>query len=188
MRACAMRSRNRPTHSIKSFVLLTSMGPDESTRTPSPSALPTLRPRPQFPPKLPLRLLNPHIVDASLPPPHQPVLIELPKLVPKASPPLPAGIVALIHKPHRHPVLPEPPKLLAQPILELPRSHLRVSNSTIAARPTTHSVPVPPPRVHRVRQRHLLRIPRIPGILRLAHFLRSPSPSRTAATAASARS
>src|SRR5262245_24070756 len=48
-----------------------------------------------------LALLDPVVVDARVPPPHQAVLVELPVLVPVASPPLPVCVARLVLEAHR---------------------------------------------------------------------------------------
>src|SRR4051794_17650476 len=59
------------------------------------------------------------VVDAGLPPPHQPVGVELPQLVAIAAEPLSLGIMRLVLEAHRDPVIGEGPQALAQRVVQL---------------------------------------------------------------------
>ena len=136
-----------------------------------------LRSNPQRPMKLPLRLLDRQIINARISMMHNPALIELPILIPIRPEPVPRVIMALISKPHRNPRPIESPKLLDQPIVQLPPPLPRKKRHNL--RPSIHKLRASPPTaIHRISQRHLLRITRVPTILRLPHLRGSSLPSK----------
>src|SRR4051812_21110740 len=103
----------------------------------------------------PLRLLNRKIVDTRMTGLHQPVLVELPVLIPIAAPPLPRRIVTLIRKPHGNPRAVEHPQLLDQPVLQLTLPlPCQECNNRLA--PIHKLRPVPPSTVDRVGERYPL--------------------------------
>src|SRR3712207_987582 len=72
------------------------------------------------PAELALRLVYLVVVDRGIAPAHKAVLIELPQLVPVRAPPLALRVVRLILEPDRDSVLCEAPKVLFQPVVQLP--------------------------------------------------------------------
>ena len=54
--------------------------------------------------------LDRHIVDARLPPPHQPVFVKLPEFIPISPEPLTVGIVVLVLESDGDPVVCETPQ------------------------------------------------------------------------------
>jgi hypothetical protein len=128
-----------------------------------------VRPSSDRPMKQPLRLLDSQIIDARMTMVHQTLLIELPLLIPIRPIPLPRGIVALIAKPHRDPTPAKRPKLLDQPILQLPGPLARQKrNNLLPARNKLR--PVAPHAIHRISKRNPPRITRVPSIFRSPNF------------------
>src|SRR5690606_8342842 len=112
----------------------------------------------------PLRLVDHDVVDAGLPPHHQPALVELPVLVAVAAVPGPGRIVGLVLEAHGDAVARERPQRLAQGVVELalPLLGQELDDRVPAAQ---EPVPVAPDRVLAVGERHPVRIAGVPGVL-----------------------
>src|ERR1700735_375906 len=136
-----------------------------------------IRPSPQRPTIFPLRFLDRQIVDARKTQPHQPVLLKLPVLIPIRPKPVPRIVVRFISKTHRDAIPFKRPKLLDQPVVQLLRPFAFQKRDDFL--PPVHKFrAVSPSRFHRIRQRHLFRIARIPRILRQPHLLNRRLPSK----------
>src|ERR1041385_5342425 len=78
-----------------------------------------IRPSPEWPPELPLRLADHHVVDARVPPSHQSELVELPVLVAVAAEPVARIVAPFIGEAHGDARALERPDVLDEPVVEL---------------------------------------------------------------------
>src|SRR5215211_7190369 len=81
-----------------------------------------------------------------------------------AAPPLSARVVRFVLEAHRDAVAGEAPQLLHEPVVELP-GPLALEERDDLLTPLEELVAVAPLRVRRVRQRHLLGVAGVPGVL-----------------------
>src|SRR5262249_28185187 len=113
---------------------------------------------------------NGKIIDAGNTPLHQPVLGEFPILVAVAPKPAAAVVMPLIGEAHGNTAVAEGPQLLDQTIIELAVPLARKEgNDLIAAAQEFRAIP--PHAVLSISERDGLGLPRVPGILCLAHLL-----------------
>ena len=86
------------------------------------------------PVKLPLCLPNGQVVDGRVARDHQPILREVPVLIPIRSKPVAGVVVPFVCKTHRNPILAEGPQFLDQSIVRI-RVTICAENATICSRP-----------------------------------------------------
>ena len=111
------------------------------------------------------------LVDAGDPPLHQAVRIELPVLVAIGAEPVAAVVAVFVGEADGDAISCVGPHLLDQPIVELPRPFAG-QESFDGGAALQEFRPVSPAAVRRVSQRHLGRIPTVPGVLGKARLLR----------------
>src|SRR5262249_20900697 len=111
-----------------------------------------------------LALVDGRVVDARLPAPHQPFLVELPQLVAVAAVPLPRGVVRLVLEPDGDAVAMPGPRVLAQRIVQSP-APLGAQDLDDLRPAGADLVPVPPHRVLGVGPRDPLRVAGVPRVL-----------------------
>src|SRR5689334_12976441 len=116
------------------------------------------------PVELALRSLDRKIVDAGVPPPHQPVLGELPILIAVRAKPGAGVVMPFVGEADGDPVVGPGPKLLDQAVVEFPRPFTGQERDDGRAA-LQELGPVPPVAVDRVPERYALRIARVPAIL-----------------------
>src|SRR5690242_12338289 len=81
----------------------------------------------------PVALVDLDVVDARLAAQHQAVLVELPKFVSVAAPPLPVAVDGFVLEAHGDPVLVKRPQVLAQRVIELALPLLRQERHDLRA-------------------------------------------------------
>src|ERR1700686_873864 len=118
-----------------------------------------------------LAIFDRQVVDAGDPQSHQTLFVELPILVAIAAKPVAGIVVPFICKAHGYPVVAKRPDLLDQPILQLadPLAYEECLDGRAA---TNEFGAVAPDAIHRIGERYLGRIARVPGILGEARLLR----------------
>src|SRR5262249_3719306 len=130
-----------------------------------------IRPPPERPVVLALRLPDGKVVDAGQAEPHQALVVELPVLVAVRAEPVVGIVVPLIGETNGDPASLEGPQLLDQPIVELAVPLAGEEADDLLA-PVEELRAIPPARVGRVGLGHLLGIARVPGILGQTNLLR----------------
>src|SRR6204780_5212570 len=118
----------------------------------------------------PLGLIDRHVVDAGLPPPHLPGVGERPQFVAIAAVPLTRGGAALVLEADTDPAAVECPQVLSQPIVQF-AAPLTAQEPDDLSPASDELIPVSPDRVLRVGAGDPFRVPAIPGILGGLHFL-----------------
>src|SRR3954454_24795551 len=104
------------------------------------------------------------VVDARVPPRHQPTVVEQPVLVAVGTEPGSRLVVPLVAEPHRDPIGVEGPHLLDEPVVELLGPLAREELDDRVA-PGEELRPVPPPAPGRVRERNPLWVAGVPPVL-----------------------
>lgn len=129
-----------------------------------------IRATPQRPVIFARRLVDRQVVDAGNAASHVALIVELPVLVPVRTEPLPGVVMPLIGKSDGNPVSMERPQLLDETVIQLliaftgQELHDGVtSGKKLRA--------VTPDTVRRIRQRHSLRVARVPGVFGHVDFL-----------------
>ncbi len=100
---------------------------------------------------------------------HQPRFIKFPVLVSVRPEPVALGVVPFIGKANGDAVARECPQFLDQAIVRFALPLTRQKFDDLGAA-VDEFMPVAPPAIDGVRERHALRVPRIPGVLREADF------------------
>ena len=75
---------------------------------------------PERPTKQPVSLADRHVVDAGLTPAHQAIRVEFPLFIAVCAVPVPGIVVPFVLEAHRDAMPGDGPKLLDQPVIELP--------------------------------------------------------------------
>ena len=134
-------------------------------------------PASQWPMKEAIFFANPQIVDAGMPVMHQSIFPEFPVFVPVGAIPLSAVIVTFVSKTNSNAVVIECPKFLDESIVEFPIPFASQETDDFFA-PLNEFSTISPDAIGCVSQRNLVRIARIPVILRLPHFENCGLPSK----------